>query len=192
MFLCKIAYISCIVYPTNAFIYELHVNCTSMYSHMIAFSRTSCTSEKWFNEAATPDVFARGEMTWKSAMGDTACVAACLLVRAASTAAAAAQCGAEKDTARGQSSGDAIGDEPTSASARCAATAAAAAAIVIDPFCGQGTVLAVANELGMDALGVELSRKRSRQALKLRALHAEDSPALSRQFSPVDSEMKSH
>lgn len=163
---------------------------------MIAFSRTPCTSEKWFNEAATPDVFARGEMTWKSAMGETACVAACLLVRAASTAAAAtaaAHCGTEKDTARDQSSDDTISNEPTSASAQCAATAGAAsvanaagaaAAVVIDPFCGQGTVLAVANELGMDALGVELSRKRSRQALKLRMLKAEDSPALSRQFSP--------
>ena len=40
---------------------------------------------------------------------------------------------------------------------------------IIDPFCGHGTVLAVANELGMDAIGVELSPKRARQAERLTA-----------------------
>ncbi|SEU22022.1 DNA methyltransferase [Stigmatella erecta] len=39
---------------------------------------------------------------------------------------------------------------------------------VVDPFCGHGTVLAVANALGLDAVGVELSRKRAKKA---RALH---------------------
>ena len=38
---------------------------------------------------------------------------------------------------------------------------------VVDPFCGKGTVLAVANALGIDALGVELSAKRCRAARKL-------------------------
>lgn len=38
---------------------------------------------------------------------------------------------------------------------------------VVDPFCGRGTVLAVANELGLDAIGVELARKRARQAKAL-------------------------
>lgn len=38
---------------------------------------------------------------------------------------------------------------------------------VVDPFCGKGTVLAVANSLGLDALGVELSGKRCRAARKL-------------------------
>jgi hypothetical protein len=40
---------------------------------------------------------------------------------------------------------------------------------IVDPFCGHGTVLAVANELGMDAIGVELSPKRARQAERLAA-----------------------
>jgi hypothetical protein len=31
---------------------------------------------------------------------------------------------------------------------------------VVDPFCGHGTALAVANECGIDAVGVDLSRKR--------------------------------
>lgn len=39
---------------------------------------------------------------------------------------------------------------------------------VVDPFCGRGTVLAAANELGLDAVGVELCRKRARQAKALR------------------------
>jgi hypothetical protein len=39
---------------------------------------------------------------------------------------------------------------------------------VVDPFCGRGTVLAVANGLGLDAVGVELSAKRARQSAKLR------------------------
>lgn len=40
---------------------------------------------------------------------------------------------------------------------------------VVDPFCGKGTVLAVANALGLSALGVELSGKRCRAARKLDA-----------------------
>jgi hypothetical protein len=52
---------------------------------------------------------------------------------------------------------------------------------IVDPFCGVGTVLAVANELGMDAVGVELNRKRAAKArtLVLGPLtggHAEDMP----------------
>lgn len=35
---------------------------------------------------------------------------------------------------------------------------------VVDPFCGQGTVLAVANALGLSALGIELGGKRCRIA----------------------------
>jgi hypothetical protein len=38
---------------------------------------------------------------------------------------------------------------------------------VIDPFCGEGTVLAVANALGLSAVGVELSAKRARKAVAL-------------------------
>ncbi len=39
---------------------------------------------------------------------------------------------------------------------------------VVDPFCGQGTVLAVAGRMGLDAIGVELSRKRAKRARNLR------------------------
>lgn len=40
----------------------------------------------------------------------------------------------------------------------------AGARVIVDPFCGVGTVPAVANALGLDAVGVELSRKRADQA----------------------------
>jgi tRNA G10 N-methylase Trm11 len=39
-----------------------------------------------------------------------------------------------------------------------------AAKLVFDPFCGVGTVPAVANALGLDALGVELAKKRCEQS----------------------------
>lgn len=38
---------------------------------------------------------------------------------------------------------------------------------IVDPFCGHGTVLAVANAMGFDAIGVELSEKRARKARTL-------------------------
>ena len=39
---------------------------------------------------------------------------------------------------------------------------------VVDPFCGWGTVLAVANSLGLDAVGVDLSVRMCRRARLLR------------------------
>ena len=38
---------------------------------------------------------------------------------------------------------------------------------VFDPFCGVGTVLAVANALGLEALGVEKAKKRCEQSREL-------------------------
>jgi hypothetical protein len=38
---------------------------------------------------------------------------------------------------------------------------------IVDPFCGVGTMLAVANAEGFDAIGVELSRKRAERARTL-------------------------
>lgn len=43
----------------------------------------------------------------------------------------------------------------------------AKARCVVDPFCGVGTIPAVANLLGLDAIGVELSRKRAERAREL-------------------------
>jgi len=49
--------------------------------------------------------------------------------------------------------------------------------LVIDPFCGWGTVLAAANALGLDAIGVDLSARMCRRA---RALVFEAEPATAR------------
>ncbi len=38
---------------------------------------------------------------------------------------------------------------------------------VVDPFCGWGTALAVANALGLDAIGVDLSARMCRRARAL-------------------------
>jgi len=38
--------------------------------------------------------------------------------------------------------------------------------VVVDPFCGHGTMLAAANAHGLDAIGVELSAKRVRKAMR--------------------------
>jgi hypothetical protein len=47
------------------------------------------------------------------------------------------------------------------------------APVIVDPFCGVGTVPAVANALGLDAVGVELARKRAEQA-RLLTVRAEE------------------
>jgi hypothetical protein len=40
----------------------------------------------------------------------------------------------------------------------------AGAKLIFDPFCGVGTIPAVANALGLDALGIELAKKRCEQS----------------------------
>ena len=35
---------------------------------------------------------------------------------------------------------------------------------IVDPFCGRGTVLAVANRRGLDAVGVEIGKRRAHRA----------------------------
>jgi hypothetical protein len=60
----------------------------------------------------------------------------------------------------------AMGVEACEAAVRFVKTQAKAT-VVVDPFCGLGTVLAVANRHGLDAVGVELSRKRAERARAL-------------------------
>ena len=40
--------------------------------------------------------------------------------------------------------------------------------IVVDPFCGKGSVLAVANNFGFNAIGIDLSASRCRSATRIR------------------------
>jgi hypothetical protein len=48
--------------------------------------------------------------------------------------------------------------------------------LVVDPFCGHGTVLAVANTMGFDALGIDIGAKRCRAARALNVDVDEDAP----------------
>jgi hypothetical protein len=41
--------------------------------------------------------------------------------------------------------------------------------IIVDPFCGRGTVLAIANDMGFDAVGIDISAKRCRAARAMTA-----------------------
>jgi hypothetical protein len=63
---------------------------------------------------------------------------------------------------------------------------------IVDPFCGWGTVLAVANALGLDAVGVDLSAKMCRRARSLRIALAEPEragePAETEEAGPRDEE----
>ena len=43
-----------------------------------------------------------------------------------------------------------------------------ASLVLFDPFCGHGSLLAAANAVGLDCIGVELSAKRARKAMKIR------------------------
>lgn len=45
--------------------------------------------------------------------------------------------------------------------------------VVVDPFCGHGTVLAVANQLGLDAIGVDKSRAQCKAARNLKLPEAQ-------------------
>jgi hypothetical protein len=40
--------------------------------------------------------------------------------------------------------------------------------LLINPFCGEGSVLAAANYVGLDAIGIEKSRRRAEKAMKLK------------------------
>jgi len=50
---------------------------------------------------------------------------------------------------------------------------------VVDPFCGMGSILAVANAYGLDAIGVELSAKRAARARTLQLRSSKQQPARS-------------
>ena len=51
---------------------------------------------------------------------------------------------------------------------------------IIDPFCGHGTVLAMANTLGIDSIGVEISLRRCKKSMSLRLDERLDAMPLSR------------
>jgi hypothetical protein len=48
---------------------------------------------------------------------------------------------------------------------------------IVDPFCGEGMILAVANDVGFNAIGVERHRKRAEAARRLQASALREAPA---------------
>ena len=50
-------------------------------------------------------------------------------------------------------------DHPASFRSTCFCTAAHEPGIVLDPFCGSGTTLVVAQRLGRDSIGIEISEE---------------------------------
>lgn len=105
------------------------------YTHMLCFSRR----QRDLRGLGMPDVFDRGFMTWPAAMGSTGAALACSYISKIIEHTNAF-------TSREESAGFKI--KP----------------VVVDPFCGEGTVLSVANAHGFDSYGIEISRKRCKQA----------------------------
>jgi DNA methylase len=91
------------------------------YCHLMAFSQKGSSGK------ATADVFERGKLLYKNAMGMTAAEVACN---------------------HAGKSGRAI----------------------LDPFCGQGSVLAIANRLGFDSVGIDLDPEQCEKAARLIAV----------------------
>lgn len=58
------------------------------------------------------------------------------------------------------------------------AIAEAGARRVVDPFCGRGTVLAVANALGLESVGVDIAARKCRAARKLEVELAPSQPGI--------------
>jgi hypothetical protein len=63
---------------------------------------------------------------------------------------------------------------------------------VLDPFCGWGTVLAVANALGMDAVGVDISARKCRRARALRIDLASERPLAEQNDGDPDGDRDGH
>ena len=106
----------------------------------------------------TVDVLAdRGHMAYAHATGEDACAAAVEYCRDVSAAAAAAAAAAAPE---GSDSSEVASERVAADEHGCSAAAPTPAAVpVVDPFCGYGSVLAVANAYGLPAIGLDVSLK---------------------------------
>lgn len=111
------------------------------FVNLLCFSRRHRVPRDFVTVDVLPD---RGHMPWSHAIGEEACRHA---LEYCKEHVAATSGGAER---------------------RAAAGAGAAPAAVLNPFCGYGSVLAVANALGMDAYGMDVSLKCCRKAIEHR------------------------
>ena len=72
--------------------------------------------------------------------------------------------GSAAGAAAGAEAGAVAGAEAGAVAGAAAGAVAPPPLRILDPFCGEGSVLAAANALGIDAVGVDSSRKRCRHA----------------------------
>lgn len=127
------------------------------FVHLLCFSKQHrCTF------SALDVLPTRGYMHYAAAMGEAPASAAVQYVRLAHAAAANAS---PHDDGRGDDGGTGTGSGGGSAST---------CPLVLDPFCGSGSVLALSNAWGLDAMGIDTNQRRCRVALARQAKREED------------------
>lgn len=132
-----------------------------------AFARLVCFSRSHRCSASGVDVLPqRGFMSYAGAAGEAACSAAVQYVRLAHLS-RPARAQATKDDAAVMAQTAALEAAALSVEAFAPIDAESdeRVPLVFDPFCGHGTVLALANAWGMDSFGIELNRNRCQASL---------------------------
>ena len=108
----------------------------------------------------TVDVLAdRGHMAYAHAMGEDACAAAIEYCIDVSERAAAEEDIEEEEEEEKEDGRPAVSSPPESCKASRRRRVASSSIPILDPFCGYGSVLAVANAYGLPALGLDVSLK---------------------------------
>lgn len=134
--------------------------------------------------AAIPDVAYRGDVAWVRGMGVQTALGACRFVRDV-----VARPALRPPPALSRPvllpSAEQLRPFPFRTVA-APAHPAQGDAEVCDPFCGSGTVLAAANSLGLDAVGVELSSKRARHAAVMEIVEMEGGELVARRSTDRD------
>lgn len=118
------------------------------------FARLLCFSRRHRCSVSGIDVLpARGYMSYGAAAGEAACSMAVQYVRIVAAEASAKASGGEQLSE--------LQETPRRV-------------LILDPFCGHGTVLALANAWGMDAYGLDLNRARCQTSLERETKGEED------------------
>ena len=134
------------------------------YARLICFSRAHRCSV----EAGVDVLPQRGHMSYKGAAGEAACSAAVQYVVRAHASRSGRR--TEGDVDEGESEHVAPAERMHLDLPEAHRDAPA---LILDPFCGHGTVLALANAWGLDAMGLDTHRKRCELASERRPLPEE-------------------
>jgi hypothetical protein len=140
------------------------------YVHLLCYSRGHRGGQ-----LAGPDVLpARGFMAYPGAAGEAPMAAAVQYALHLSAAVPPEETSAEAASSSAAALPDAAAEDPPCATLLPEAFADAPP-LIVDPFCGHGTVLAMANAYGCDAYGVDLNPNRA-DAAAARRPRPEDEP----------------